>query len=144
MGNLFDRDVAERQHLGALHKARGTVHVPDPGVAHRHLVVDVAALGAHLEIDSVAEIETSFRLHCVGEDANDVLVLAIELKLQLAFVLFEILGTHSESTLAVRETSTPVDRETSTLDVLDTLMKRIRWVADGPYASSFSWCNGVQ
>ncbi len=34
VGDLFDRDVAERQHLGALHKARGTVHIPHPGIAH--------------------------------------------------------------------------------------------------------------
>ena len=81
VGDLFDRDVTEGQHLRTLDESCRPVHIPDPGVAHRHLVVDVPALSAHFEINGVAEVEPALRLHCIGEDADDILVLAIELEL---------------------------------------------------------------
>jgi hypothetical protein len=94
MGDLFDRDIAEGQDLGALHETSGAVHVPDPGIAHGDLVVDVTALRAHLQVDGIAEVKPPLSLHRVGEDADDVLVFTVELELQLTLVLFEVFSTH--------------------------------------------------
>jgi hypothetical protein len=122
VSDLLDRDIPEGQHFGALHKPGRTVHVPDPGVCHRHLVVHVSALGPDLEIHRVAEVEPALGLDGIREDADDVFVLAVELELLVALVLLDFFSALCETTLTVR----------------DTLTKRIRWVAEGPCTSSRS------
>ena len=54
---LLDVDVLERDHLDVLGEAGRSVHVPHPGVGHRHLEVHVAGLGPRLDVDLVAQVE---------------------------------------------------------------------------------------
>lgn len=96
MHDLLNGYIAEGKDLGALDEPRWPVHVPHPGIRHRHLVVDVAPLGANLEIDDVTQIEPSLGFYGIFEDPDDVLVLAVELQLHPILVLFQIFGTHDE------------------------------------------------
>ena len=91
---LLDVDVLERHHAHVLHEPGRPVHVPDPGVGHRDLEVDLAVGVADLQVDRVGEVEPPLGLHHVGELPDDVAVLAIELQLHLGLVLLEILGAH--------------------------------------------------
>src|SRR5690349_11586210 len=104
---LLDVDVLEGQDLHVLGEARSAVHVPDPRVAHRHLEEHVAALGARLHVDLVAEVEAAVGLYDVLEDPDHVAVLAIERELHLGLVLLEILGAHAVSPRSPRDPLLP-------------------------------------
>src|SRR6185369_3110840 len=92
---LFDVDVLEGHHSYVLHEPGGTVHVPHPGIVHLDLEVDLAVDVAYVKINLVGQVEAALGLHDVGELADDVAILPIELQLHLGFVFFEIFGAHS-------------------------------------------------
>src|ERR671917_461351 len=93
----------------------------------------VATLGPDLQVDRVAQVEPTLGLHRVGEDADDVLVLPVELELQVTLVLLEVFGTHQITACRPGSRSlSSCQSSTATLVVRDTLMKRIRWAAEGP------------
>src|SRR6202034_4711942 len=78
-----------------LHKTGGPVHVPHPGVVHGDLEKDLAVVrGPHLQVHVVGEVEPALRLPHMGEQADDVPVLAVELQLHLRFVLLQVLRAH--------------------------------------------------
>ena len=151
-GELLDVDVLEREHLDVLGEPRRAVHVPDPGVGHRHLEEHVAGLGAGLHVDLVAQVEPAVGLHDVLEDADHVAVLAVErgapsrprtsrdpprssrlLHLQLAASLSLVEAArhrtrrHRPATVAARR----------------TLTNRRRWISHGRARSSAAVCVGV-
>src|SRR6266542_7025790 len=59
---LLDVDVLEGHDLDVADEARRTVHVPHPGIGHRHLEVDLPAVGAGLQVDRVGEVEAALGL----------------------------------------------------------------------------------
>src|SRR5674476_387177 len=77
-----------------LDEACRSVDIPDPCVGHRDVEVDLAALTADLQVDGVGEVETPLGLDDVGEQPDDVAILAIELQLHLGLVLLQVLRAH--------------------------------------------------
>src|SRR5690606_14814490 len=116
LGQFFHVDVAEGHHFDVLHEPRRAVHVPHPRVAHRHLEVDVSAFTADLEVDVGGQVETPLGLDAVGEQPDDVAVLAIERQLHLGFVLLEIFCTHVSRSPLGPSSSTDTTRETFAYD----------------------------
>src|SRR5918992_114813 len=81
----------------------GTHRRSPGGAGQRSVVADLwreepppAGL-ADLQVDGVGQVEPPLGLHHVGELADDVPVLAIELQLHLGLVLLEVLGAHRTS-----------------------------------------------
>src|SRR3954451_9654338 len=91
---FLDVDVLERHDAHVLDEPGGAVHVPDPRVVHLDLEVDLAVGVSHVQVDLVGEVEPALRLDDVGELADDVAILPIELELHLGLVLLEILCAH--------------------------------------------------
>src|SRR4051794_21181369 len=59
---LLDVHVLEREHPHLLDEPGRPVHVPDPGVRHRHLEEDLALDRVHLHLVVVGQIETPLGL----------------------------------------------------------------------------------
>src|SRR5215207_3118175 len=127
LGQLLDVDVLPGHDLDVLDEPGGAVHVPHPGVAHRHLEVDLAALTANLQVHVVGEVEPPLRLDDIGEQPDDVAILPVERQLHLGLVLVEILGAHPASSRTPGSFS-PMTRATLTYDR--------RWTGHGPYLLS--------
>src|SRR3712207_557376 len=149
---LLDVDVLEGQYPYVAHEARRTVHVPHPRVGELELEVDLAAGLADLQVDGVGQVEAPLGLHHVGELADDVPVLAIELQLHLGLVLLEVLGAHlgSPDTGRMAPSSTmpagPVSwssRSACASRARTTLMNRIRCSGQGPWRSRAALCASV-
>src|SRR5690625_2763194 len=64
LGKFFDVDVLERDDAHGSHEARRAVDVPHPGVAEGEFEEDLAARGAHLQVDLVGEVEEIGRASC--------------------------------------------------------------------------------
>src|SRR5450756_1798398 len=94
LGELFDVDVLEGHDPHGLDESGRPVDIPDPRVGHRDVEVDLTALTAYLQVDRVGQVEASLRLNDVGEQPDDVAILAIELKLHLGLVLLQVLRAH--------------------------------------------------
>src|SRR5215218_2025682 len=94
LGQLLDVDVLEGDDLHALDEAGRAVDVPDPGVGHRDLEVDLATLAARLHLDGVGQVEAALGLDDVREQADHVAVLPVQRQLHLGLVVLEVLGAH--------------------------------------------------
>ena len=68
--------------MDRLHEAAGAVDVPHPGVLKTELEEDLAAVGTHLHINGVGQVEAALGLHHVGEQRDDIPVLAVQVQLQ--------------------------------------------------------------
>src|SRR5699024_5443243 len=68
-----------------------------PGVGHGDVEVDLTALVADLHVDGVGEVEATLGLDDVGEQADDIAVLPVELQLHLGLVLLQVLRAHRAS-----------------------------------------------
>src|SRR5215211_792940 len=141
---LLDVDVLEREHPDVAHEARRPVHVPHPRVGQLELEVDLSAGLPDLQVDRVGQVEPPLGLHHVGELADDVPVLAIELQLHLGLVLLEVLCAHrtSPGTGLMEPSSTmPTSVVTWRLRAayasraLRTFTKRMRCSGQGPCRS---------
>src|ERR1022692_2792840 len=94
-GQFLDVDILEGHDPDVLDEPGRPVHVPHPGVVHGDLEEHLAVVGGtDLEDDVVGEVEPALGLHHMGEEADDVAVLAIELELPLGLVLLEVLRAH--------------------------------------------------
>src|SRR4029079_520470 len=91
---LLDVDVLEHHYPDIFDKPGRSIHVPHPGVVHLDLEIPLAVRVAHVQVDLVGQVEPALRLHYVGELADDVAVLPVELQLHLGLVLLEILCAH--------------------------------------------------
>src|SRR5258708_32001533 len=91
LGELLDVDVLERDYPHVLDETRRPIHVPYPGVLHddleEHFPV-VCRLDVHLDV--VRQVEPALGLDNVGEQADYIAVLAVELKLHLGFILLQV------------------------------------------------------
>src|SRR3954470_3550934 len=94
LGQLLDVDVLEGHDPHALDEPRRAVDVPDPGVGHRDLEVHLAAVAARCHLHRVRQVEPALGLDDVGEQADDVAVLAVQRQLHLGLVVLEVLGAH--------------------------------------------------
>src|ERR1022692_174142 len=95
LGQFLDVDILEGHDPDVLDEPGRPVHVPHPGVVHGDLEEHLAVVGGtDLEVDVVGEVEPALGLHHMGEEADDVAVLAIELELHLGLVLLEVLRAH--------------------------------------------------
>src|SRR5215472_37829 len=137
-GQLLDVDVLEGDDPHVLYEPCGPVHVPYPRVVHGDLEKDLAVVrAAYLEIHVVSEIEPSLGLHDMGEQADNVAVLAVELQLHLRFVLFQVFRAHdspSPSTLP----NSPSTRPGS-----GTHRNDLRCSGHGPNSASARRCSSV-
>ena len=90
---LLDVHILKRHHPALLTKRAGR-YISNPGVVHLDLEVDLAVGVAHVQVDLVGQVEPALRLHHVGELADNVAVLPVELQLHLGLVLLEIFRAH--------------------------------------------------
>src|ERR1035437_1658138 len=91
LGELFDVDVLEGDNPDVLDEPCRPVDIPDPGIGHGDVEVDLTTLAADLHVNRVGQIETALGLNDVREEPNDVAILTIELKLHLGLVLLQVL-----------------------------------------------------
>src|SRR4051812_34507638 len=108
LGQLLDVHILEGDHPYVLDEPSRPVHVPHPGVLHGELEEDLTVRIAHLQVNGVGEVEAPLGFHDVGEQPHHVAVLAIELKLHLGLVLFEILRAHPRLAIIWLPSSAPV------------------------------------
>src|ERR1039457_5746013 len=93
---FLDVHVLEGHDPDILHESRRPVHVPDPRVLHCDLEIHFTVLGRpYVQLNLVRQVETALGLDDMGEQADDVPVLAVELQLHLGLVLLEILCAHA-------------------------------------------------
>ena len=98
--------------MDRLHEAAGAVDVPHPGVLKTELEEDLAAVGAHLHINGVGQVEAALGLHHVGEQRDDIPVLAVQVQLQIVLIGLEVFSAHDSimHVLSVRPEQAPMAR----------------------------------
>src|SRR6185312_10036064 len=105
---LLDVDVLEGEHPDVLDEPGRPVHVPDPGIAHGDLEVDLTVSVVWHQLHVVGQVEPAFGLYHIAELADDVLVLPVELQLHLSLVLLEIFGAHRSGPTEIIRPSSPI------------------------------------
>src|SRR5437868_6111376 len=146
LGQLFHVDILKGDNADIFNKTGWAVHVPDPGVLHLHVEEDVAVLRRpYLEVHRVRQVEPSLRLHHVGEQPDDIAVLAVKLQLHLGFILLEILCAHRVLPVAPVPLSASLGNADPPPIVahLSTVTNEKRWCAHGPWSASARRCRGV-
>ena len=91
---LLDVDVSERHHAHVLDEPGGAIHVPHPRVGQGEVEVHVVPHVLDLKVHLVGEVEAPLGLDDVGEQPDDVAVLAVEGEFRLGLVVLQVVVAH--------------------------------------------------